>query len=69
MNYEADELLDHIDQWKFKLADKLRAMTPQQRAAFWQQAADQARNSGLPVAEHGLKDKRVVKRRRAARTK
>jgi hypothetical protein len=66
MNYEADDLLDKVDQWKFKLHDELKAMTPQERAAFWQKAIDQARASGLPIAEDRAARKSPAKRRRRA---
>ena len=66
MNYEADDLLDMVDKWKFKLHDKLKSMTPRQRAAFWQDAIDQARASGLPVADGSAGQKPAVKRRRRA---
>ena len=55
MNYEADELLDMVDEWKFKLYDRLTKMTPRQRAAFWDQSAERARAMGF----------RVIKSRRA----
>jgi len=57
MNYEADDLLDMVDKWKFKLHDKLKKLTPRQRAAFWQDAIDQARARGLPVAGDRAKQK------------
>ena len=66
MNYEADDLLDMVDKWKFKLHDKLKKMTPRQRAAFWQDTIDQARASGLPVADGGAAQKPPAKRRRRA---
>jgi hypothetical protein len=66
MNYEADDLLDMVDKWKFKLHDKLKTLTPQERAAFWQKAIDQARASGLPVAEDREASKTSTKCRRQA---
>jgi hypothetical protein len=27
MNFEVDELLDHVDEWKFKLHEKLKNLT------------------------------------------
>ena len=43
MNYEADDLLDMVDEWKFKLYDKLKSMTPEEETAFWKRARDKAR--------------------------
>ncbi len=51
MNFELDDLLDMVDEWKFKLHDKLAAMTPKQRAAFWKRARDKARAAGFLSAE------------------
>ena len=49
--YDPDELLDMVDQWKFKLHDKLATMTREERVAFWKQAHERARAMGLPVVE------------------
>ncbi len=49
MDYDPDELLDHVDEWKFKLHDKLAAMTPEERAAFWKSIEDDARARGMKV--------------------
>ena len=35
MNSEIDEFLDQVDQWRFKLHEELKGMTPAQRKAFW----------------------------------
>lgn len=51
MNYDPDELLAHVDRWKFKLHDKLARMTPAQRAAFWMKIEDEARARGLNVVD------------------
>ena len=51
MNSDIDEFLDHVDQWKFKLHEKLKGMTPAQRKAFWNQTHEAARARGLPVVE------------------
>ncbi len=50
MNFELDDLLDMVDEWKFKLHDKLAAMTPKQRATFWKRASDRARAAGFSMA-------------------
>lgn len=31
MNFEVDDLLDHVDEWKSKLHEKLKNLTPKQR--------------------------------------
>ena len=51
MNYDPDELLDKVDQWKFKLHDQLAPMTPAERAAFWKKIEDEARARGLNVVD------------------
>lgn len=51
MNFAADDLLDHIDEWKLKLQERLAALTGEQRRAFWKEVEDQARTVGLPLAE------------------
>ena len=64
MKSDMDEFLDHIDQWKFKLHEKLQRMTPAQRRAFWDQIHEEARTRGLPVAEGEGSAKRPTKRAR-----
>ena len=51
MNYEADDLLEMVDKWKFKLYRKLKSMTPKQRAGFWRKVGNEAREAGLNVVE------------------
>lgn len=61
MNFKADDLLEHVDGWKIKLHEKLRGLTPKQRAAFWQAIMDRACAAGLareepmPAATHPTK--------------
>ena len=43
MKLEIEEFLDHVDEWKFKLHEKLKGMSPAQRKAFWNQAHERAR--------------------------
>ena len=64
MNSGIDEFLDHVDQWKLQLHEKLKRMTPLQREAFWQQIREQARTRGLSVVEPEKKPKRPTKRAR-----
>jgi hypothetical protein len=64
MNSGIDEFLDHVDQWKLQLHEKLKGMTPPQREAFWQQIREQARTRGLRVVEPEKKSKRTTKRAR-----
>jgi len=66
MNSEIDRLLDHVDQWKFKLHDKLKRMTAAQRKAFWERLHEQARARGLPAVEPEASAKRPTRRRRGA---
>lgn len=51
MSSNLDEFLDHVDEWKFKLHDRLKGMTPAQRKAFWKQIHQEAGARGLPVVE------------------
>jgi len=37
-NSQVDELLALVEEWKSKLYDKLKQLTPDQEAAFWKQA-------------------------------
>jgi hypothetical protein len=62
MNFETDDLLDYVDQWKFKLHEELKTMTPEQRAAFWKQVREKARKAGLKVAEPATASRRRAKR-------
>lgn len=51
MNSGIEELLDHIDEWKVRLHNRLKGMKPAQRRTFWQQIHEEARTRGLPVVE------------------
>ena len=64
MNSGIDEFLDHVDEWKLQLHEKLKRMTPLQREAFWQQIREQARKRGLRVVDPEKKAKRTTKRAR-----
>ena len=62
MNSDIDEFLDHVDQWKFKLHEKLKRMTAAQRKAFWNQIHEEASARGLRVIEPEKPAKRPTKR-------
>jgi hypothetical protein len=64
MKSDIDKFLDEVDQWKFKLHERLEQMTPAQRRAFWNQIHEQARARGLPVAEPEKPSKPPKKRAR-----
>jgi hypothetical protein len=66
MNFEADELLDTVDEWKFQLHEKLKSMTPEESAAFWKQVRDKARARGLPLAGPDVPARREGERSRRA---
>jgi hypothetical protein len=51
-----------VDEWKLKVHEKLKQMTPEQRAAFWRQIHEQARARGLHAAKPPTKPKQPVKR-------
>jgi hypothetical protein len=57
MNFEADDLLDRVDGWKFKL----QTLTREQRAAFWQATLNEARGAGLVRREQKPTGKRLPK--------
>jgi hypothetical protein len=63
MNFEIDDFLDQVDEWKFKLHEELKNMTAAERAAFWQQATDKARAAGFRVVEPEVPAKPRAKRR------
>jgi hypothetical protein len=64
MSSSIDEFLDHVDQWKFKVYQKLKRLSPLQRKAFWHQIHEQARARGLHVADLARKEKQRGKRSR-----
>ena len=51
MKSEIDEFLNEMDQWKFKLHERLERMTTAERKAFWKEIHERARARGLPVVE------------------
>lgn len=66
MKSNVDKLLDMVDKWKFKLHDKLSAMSPQERAAYWKKSLERARAAGFRIAPVGKFKKRPSKPRRRA---
>jgi len=62
MNSDIDNLLDMVDQWKFKVHERLKGLTPQQRRAFWSRIGQRARKMGLHVIEPEKPAKRPTKR-------
>ena len=62
MSSGIDEFLDHVDQWKLKVHEKLKRMTPLQRQAVWQQIQEEARTRGQRVVDPAKKAKRPTKR-------
>jgi hypothetical protein len=65
MNSEIDELLDMVDQWKFKVHERLKGLTAQQRRAFWSRIGQRARKMGLNVIEPQTRKRPTKKLRRA----
>ena len=62
MNSGIDELLDMVDQWKFKVHERLKGLTPQQRHAFWSRIGQRARKMRLNVIELEKPGNRTAKR-------
>jgi len=66
MNFEANDLLGHVDEWKFGLHEKLRALSASERARFWKRSRAKARAAGLPLATPARSAGRRPARRRRA---
>lgn len=64
MKLELEQFLDHVDEWKFKLHERLKRMSPAQRKAYWAQIREEARARGLTVVEPEKPAKRPPKRMR-----
>jgi hypothetical protein len=64
MKLEIEEFLDQIDEWKFRVHEKLKGMTPSQRKAFWNEAHESARARGFNVFDPEKPTKRPAKRSR-----
>ena len=62
MNSDIDEFLDQVDQWKSKVQQQLKELTPKRRAAFWARMDQRARDMGLRVIEPKKAAKRAAKR-------
>ena len=43
MKLEIEKFLEHIDEWKFKLHEKLKGLTPAQREAYWSRIHERRR--------------------------
>ncbi len=48
---EIEEFLEEVDEWKFKVHEKLKGMSPAQRKAYWNRIHEDARARGLNVVE------------------
>ena len=62
MNSDTDEFLDLVDQWKFKVHEQLKQLTPKQRAVFWAGIGRRARAMGLRAIDPAKPTKRPGKR-------
>ncbi len=51
MKLEIEEFLDHVDEWKFKVHEELKGLSPAQRKAYWNRIREEARARGLNVVE------------------
>ncbi len=49
MNSNIDDYLNEVDQWKHRVHEQLKGLTPKQRAAFWARVGQKARRIGLPL--------------------
>lgn len=66
MSSDIDKFLDEVDKWKFKLHDKLKRMTAEERAAFWEKTLEKARARGWRIAGEETGGKHKSKRVRRA---
>jgi len=64
MGPDIEEFLDHIDQWKFKVYEELKELSPAERKAYWKRVHEEARARGLNVVEPEKPAKRSSKRAR-----
>jgi hypothetical protein len=62
MKLEIERFLEHIDEWKFKLHEKLKGMSRARRKAFWNEVHEKARARGLNVVEPETSAKQHAKR-------
>jgi hypothetical protein len=49
MDSNSNSFLDRVDQWKFKVHEKLSGMTAAERLTFWNKIHEEGRARGLPV--------------------
>jgi len=64
MKLEIEKFLDHIDQWKFKVHEELKDLTPAQRKTYWNRIHEWARARGMNVADPEVPAKQPTKRTR-----
>jgi len=62
MKLEIEKFLDEIDQWKFKVHEDLKGLSPAQRKAYWSRIHEWARARGLNVVDAEKPTKRPTKR-------
>ena len=62
MKLEIEKFLERIDEWKFKVHEELKGLSPAQRKAYWNRIHEEARARGLNVVEPEKPVKRPTKR-------
>jgi hypothetical protein len=62
MKLEIEKFLDHIDEWKFKVHEELKGLSPAQRKAYWKRIHEEARARGLNVVDPEKPAKQPAKR-------
>jgi hypothetical protein len=62
MKSEIDEMLDMVDEWKLKVHEQLKGLTPEQRRAFWSRVGRRARKMGFHMVEPEKPAKRPSRR-------
>jgi hypothetical protein len=64
MSSDIEEFLDEVDQWKLKVHEQLKGLSPKQRREFWARVGERARKLGLRVVEAEKPAKEPKKRAR-----
>ncbi len=67
MKLEIEKFLEHIDEWKLKVHEELKGLSPAQRKAYWHRIHEEARARGLNVVEEKQPEKPAKRPTKRAR--
>ena len=59
MKLEIEKFLEHINEWKFKVHEELKGLSPAERKAYWSRIHEEARARGLNVVDPEKPAKRI----------